>query len=350
MATNSPQSPECLVLQTKFARLVKKIAPIVGKVARESFSRNFITSEQLNELENPNLSEDSRASKLLRQILTTIEENPKHFEKFLSIVDSIRIFKGLGDELKEEIRKMKEKQPPRTQGQARTTQPPRTHNFEQIRTNVELTRQLVIQYLIKNKCETIANMLRASKNMHLDANIPSRVIECIKSNCSSEVTNDFVQLFNNITDERDFETKLEGVAEGFLFLEEIKYSKVVIFIASLCCLALNCAQHDMVDRVRYIVEYSDQDVMPRIYKYVQEKGGWDAFEKESSDHSQICINNILLIIATLIIGGGGLSAILLVKPNTLIRATYVPIRNFAIITAASFCTSSILNVILLLTN
>ena len=90
---------EYQVFQANFDRLVTTVSSDVEPVARKSFTKNLISSSNMNSAGNKFHSEHYRASTLMSQILGKVEEKRNNFHVFMSILQSIPTLRSIGNEL-----------------------------------------------------------------------------------------------------------------------------------------------------------------------------------------------------------------------------------------------------------
>ena len=95
------QSYQCEMFRGNFDRLMKSIQPAIPDVGTKALQANLITPQNLSDALNLNQPADHRSSILLLQILCKIEENPIHFDTFVSILQNIPVLSDLGDILRQ---------------------------------------------------------------------------------------------------------------------------------------------------------------------------------------------------------------------------------------------------------
>lgn len=126
MAINSFQYQ---AFRASFDRLVNTLKSDVETVARKAFERNLISMENKGIAENPTTSQEFRASKLLDQILSKIEEKESHFDIFISILESVPVLKDLAVDLKKAVSDL---QQPEEQKDVESEPCPKTFSAEHV--------------------------------------------------------------------------------------------------------------------------------------------------------------------------------------------------------------------------
>lgn len=97
MATNSLKSR---VVQSHYTDIVNSLQQAVETVARSAYSKNLITLQTLEVVENTAQSSSDRASsKLLQQIQKKITENEVHFDSFVDILKGVGVLNDLAEKL-----------------------------------------------------------------------------------------------------------------------------------------------------------------------------------------------------------------------------------------------------------
>ena len=100
MATSSPSYRG---FQANFDRLVNAVSPVIAVVARKAFQENLVSAQNLKDAQNLMLPEDNRSTTLLLHVLGKIEENPIHFDTFVTILHSVPVLRSSAQVLRDSI-------------------------------------------------------------------------------------------------------------------------------------------------------------------------------------------------------------------------------------------------------
>lgn len=173
----------------------------------------------------------------------------------------------------------------------------------------ELARFFIMNELRKNGYKAIANQLQPVENPNDNTH---QIIRSIAAEFENERSKQFTDIFAglSINDSNLKQTYNTVLTE--LFREGVHWGKIIAFLVFSSHLAIYCAQNNMEDRVKEVVEWSELEMQTRIHDWVQERGGWVAFAQHYNRDGDFTLNLssiILLTGVTIALIGGGLFTI-----------------------------------------
>ena len=146
----------------------------------------------------------------------------------------------------------------------------------------EIARQYLMTVLRGNKYTNLANQLPPVRDP--DQNV-HRLINSICEQLERERAQQFDEIISSLSITNDSLEDTYRQLMTHVFQEGINWGRIITFLVFSSRLSLHCAQSGMQNRVRDVVEWTEDEMRERIHSWVVERGGWAAFVRHYDNDS-----------------------------------------------------------------
>ena len=146
----------------------------------------------------------------------------------------------------------------------------------------EIARQYLMTVLRGNKYTNLANQLPPVRDP--DQNV-HRLINSICEQLERERAQQFDEIISSLSITNDSLEDTYRQLMTHVFQEGVNWGRIITFLVFSSRLSLHCAQSGMQNRVRDVVEWTEDEMRERIHSWVVERGGWAAFVRHYDNDS-----------------------------------------------------------------
>ncbi len=108
VATSKPDNPEHKALTESFPDLVECIARSPGKITDQLVPFTIFSDEEMDDLRSSRFGEREKARKIMDIVKSKVKSEPSFLNKFISIMENCDWMKSCTDELKANLKALKE--------------------------------------------------------------------------------------------------------------------------------------------------------------------------------------------------------------------------------------------------
>jgi hypothetical protein len=146
----------------------------------------------------------------------------------------------------------------------------------------EIARYWLMTVLRNNRYSNLANQLPPVRDPDQDAH---RLINSLCTRLETERAQQFDEIISSLSITSDSLEDTYRQLMTHVFQDSVNWGRVITFLVFSSRLSLHCAQSGMQNRVRDIVEWTEDEMRERIHGWVIERGGWASFVHHYDDDS-----------------------------------------------------------------
>ena len=157
----------------------------------------------------------------------------------------------------------------------------------------EIARHYLMTVLRGNRHANLANQLPPVRDPDQSVH---RLIDSICTQLERERAQQFDDIIASLT---ITDGSLEDTYRQLMthvFQEGVNWGRIITFLVFSSRLSLYCARSGMQNRVRNIVEWTEDEMRERIHSWVIERGGWEAFVRHyDNDSWKMSLSSFLVV-------------------------------------------------------
>ena len=157
----------------------------------------------------------------------------------------------------------------------------------------EIARHYIVTVLKENSYPKLANQLPPVRDP--DQNV-HRLINSICTQLERERGQQFDEIISSLTITEDSLEDTYRQLMTHVFQEGVNWGRIITFLVFSSRVSLHCARSGMQNRVRDIVEWTEDEMRERIHSWVIERGGWAAFVRHyDNDSWKMSLSSFLVV-------------------------------------------------------
>ena len=157
----------------------------------------------------------------------------------------------------------------------------------------EIARHYIVTVLKENSYPKLANQLPPVRDP--DQNV-HRLINSICTQLERERGQQFDEIISSLTITDDSLEDTYRQLMTHVFQEGVNWGRIITFLVFSSRVSLHCARSGMQNRVRDVVEWTEDEMRERIHSWVMERGGWASFVRHYDDDSwKMSLSSFLVV-------------------------------------------------------